>query len=394
MPAQAEVVLLNSLFPGIEVPDKCTVGQWKQLLAQGSLLGDKILYTAKLAISSLAAKGEPLADNSNLPTKPEKVLVSGPSAVVTILQGALRKKVGEPQATDIVKKLEAETNPVPVRNGRSPSSQESLKHSGKDDIISFYANALTGLREAQEDRTMSVMELPDYDSASLFGIFDGHGGSEVSEFVSRIMPGIVSQALQKVKPKTALTASFAEIDRQVKRHVRKVGLVGTTAVVCLILREAQGKVRVYVAHVGDSRAVLCSNKTAVQITEDHKPADNEKEAERIKNAGGMIDNRGRIDGGLNVSRAFGDFGYKIDSNLKPADQKVIAIPEITEVKLKKGDEFLFMASDGVFDAFENQEVVDILKKGTNMEAAVNNLLDEATISNDNVSGCLIRLPQK
>jgi len=108
----------------------------------------------------------------------------------------------------------------------------------------------------------------------------------------------------------------------------------------------------------------------------------------------MIDNRGRIDGGLNVSRAFGDFGYKIDSNLKPADQKVIAIPEITEVKLKKGDEFLFMASDGVFDAFENQEVVDILKKGTNMEAAVNNLLDEATISNDNVSGCLIRLPQK
>jgi protein phosphatase 1G len=60
----------------------------------------------------------------------------------------------------------------------------------------------------------------------------------------------------------------------------------------------------YVANAGDSRSVLSDNGKAVELSFDHKP-DNEEEMERIENAGGQIIN-GRINGGLNLSRAIGD----------------------------------------------------------------------------------------
>ena len=62
---------------------------------------------------------------------------------------------------------------------------------------------------------------------------------------------------------------------------------------------------IYSANIGDSRGVISEKNIATQICEDHKP-DNEYEINRITKAGGKVNN-GRINGGLNLSRAFGDF---------------------------------------------------------------------------------------
>ena len=59
---------------------------------------------------------------------------------------------------------------------------------------------------------------------------------------------------------------------------------------------------------------------------DHKP-ENQDEFNRIKKAGGKIVN-GRIDGGLNVSRTFGDFNYKQKKELKYDEQLVICKPDV------------------------------------------------------------------
>ena len=58
------------------------------------------------------------------------------------------------------------------------------------------------------------------------------------------------------------------------------------------------------ANAGDSRCVLSRNGKAVDMSVDHKPEDN-AERDRIQNAGGKITSDGRVNGGLNLSRALG-----------------------------------------------------------------------------------------
>ena len=59
-----------------------------------------------------------------------------------------------------------------------------------------------------------------------------------------------------------------------------------------------------VANVGDSRCVLCRNGIAIDMSIDHKP-DDTIELQRIEKAGGKVTSDGRINGGLNLSRALG-----------------------------------------------------------------------------------------
>lgn len=86
---------------------------------------------------------------------------------------------------------------------------------------------------------------------------------------------------------------------------------GCTANVVLITKK-----KIIVANAGDSRSVLCRNGEALQLSFDHKP-ENQLEAQRIAAVGGKIVN-GRVNGGLNLSRSFGDFFYKQDRN-RPYD---------------------------------------------------------------------------
>lgn len=50
----------------------------------------------------------------------------------------------------------------------------------------------------------------------------------------------------------------------------------------------------YVAHAGDSRAVLCRGGAAVQLTQDHKPVSVPEERRRIEAAGGELHSDDRV----------------------------------------------------------------------------------------------------
>lgn len=85
-----------------------------------------------------------------------------------------------------------------------------------------------------------------------------------------------------------------------------------------------------VANAGDSRAVLCR---AGGITEalsfDHKP-NQERERSRIVNAGGFVNQFGRVNGNLNLSRSIGDLKYKQVPGIAPADQIITSEPDIVQ----------------------------------------------------------------
>lgn len=80
---------------------------------------------------------------------------------------------------------------------------------------------------------------------------------------------------------------------------------GTTAIVALLKKD-----KLLVANVGDSRCVLCRNGVAIDMSVDHKPDDN-IELKRIQNAGGKVTAEGRVNGGLNLSRALGKNAVRV-----------------------------------------------------------------------------------
>ncbi|XP_066535962.1 protein phosphatase 1G [Hoplias malabaricus] len=131
---------------------------------------------------------------------------------------------------------------------------------------------------------------------------------------------------------------------------------GTTAVVALI----RGK-QLIVANAGDSRCVVSERGKAVDMSYDHKPED-ELELARIKNAGGKVTMDGRVNGGLNLSRAIGDHFYKRNKALPPEEQMISALPDVKVLTLNEEHEFMVVACDGIWNVMSSQEVVDFVNE--------------------------------
>ena len=167
---------------------------------------------------------------------------------------------------------------------------------------------------------------------------------------------------------------------------------GTTATTVVLTKS-----HVFIAHVGDSRGVFVSNGKVKYETVDHHP-DKPEERQRIVEGNGSVVNN-RIDGNLAVSRAIGDFVYKRDLSRKISQQWVIPVPVIQTFERSPEDEYLILASDGVWAVMETEEVVEFInektkKKGMSLARCCDELMNECLRnrrSQDNVSVVLLNL---
>jgi protein phosphatase 1L len=213
-----------------------------------------------------------------------------------------------------------------------------------------------GRRPYQEDRyTISqIGEMDDHTPISFYGMFDGHVGDKASQFCkdhlhihlqnsSTFIDGDIS---------TALVDTFIDID---KEFVDKGEPDGTTSCVCVII----GKDKIICANAGDSRAIVVKRDgSAVAMSIDHKP-DLPSEKKRIIDLGGYISHHGvwRVNGNMAVSRSIGDVA------LKPY---IIPTPDITGYTIDKdgNDNFLVIASDGLWDVMTNSYVSNFVRNET------------------------------
>jgi protein phosphatase 1L len=214
-----------------------------------------------------------------------------------------------------------------------------------------------------------------------FGVFDGHSGRRACEFARDNLPGQVINELHKSEPEDALRRAFLKTDEDFLKIAHKEGLCdGSTAITALVRGHT-----LWVANAGDARAILVSGSTAIAMSEDHKP-NRESERRRITQAGGTVTFMGcwRVNGVLATSRGFGDRELK---------KVVSAEPEIRHRTLMEGDDYLVLASDGIWDVLSNQNVADVVARSGGCRSAAAAVTEEALRrgSMDNVTAVVISL---
>ncbi|XP_050213804.1 probable protein phosphatase 2C 72 [Mercurialis annua] len=279
---------------------------------------------------------------------------------------------------------------------------DNIVFNGVDGLGSVYSKV--GSKGLNQDA--AILQLGyGMEEGAFCGVFDGHGknGHIVSKIVRNSLPTLLltqKNALAKMRPtgcannelnlvptkkfqlwKEASISAFKVMDKEVKlQETIDFSCSGSTAVV--VVRQGE---QLVIANLGDSRAILGTISengiVPVQLTTDLKP-NVPSEAERIRKCNGRVlalkeePHIQRVwlphedSPGLAMSRAFGDFLLK--------KYGVIALPDISHQRLTPDDQFIFLASDGVWDVLSNSQVVSIVWAADTEEAAAKAVVEAAT----------------
>eukprot|EP00271_Cylindrocystis_brebissonii_P005888 TRINITY_DN18267_c0_g2_i1.p1 TRINITY_DN18267_c0_g2~~TRINITY_DN18267_c0_g2_i1.p1 ORF type:complete len:976 (+),score=132.88 TRINITY_DN18267_c0_g2_i1:231-3158(+) len=280
---------------------------------------------------------------------------SAPSSEPTLVQG--RRALGPPSA---VVAVPAQNNLMEDAVAIAPAFFTVGGNSGSG---SFILNP-------EDDGAPHTEE----EDLHFYGVYDGHGGNQVSYFCADQLHLILAGELSRIFPRgsfmstdatqdsrtagviMALRNTFLRVDAEVCRrwpgspplapnisagghlqHQPGGGFVGSTAMTAVL-----SSTQIVVAHCGDSRAVISRGGQPFALSMDHKP-ERFDEMQRVMAAGGHVSfcEGYRVMGILAMSRAIGD------KQLKPF---IIADPEVTWTPRSPFDEFLIIATDGLWDA--------------------------------------------
>jgi len=232
-----------------------------------------------------------------------------------------------------------------------------------------------------EDDHFILDDFLEEETAGIFGVLDGHGGGEVVKFCTQSIPETFIKLYKDYT--NNIEKLFQIVFNKVDDQLKLVGASdsGSTACICFV-RQEKGQKKLYVANVGDTRAVLSRDGVAERISVDHKASDL-KEAQRVKESGGFI-LKNRVSGQLVVTRALGDLELKKEG--------VSNMPDVKIVNLDDKEKFLIVASDGLWDIVEDQAAVDLIKHLKSSEEMSSTLVKYAINngSRDNVSVLILK----
>jgi len=270
--------------------------------------------------------------------------------------------------------------------------------------------------------------------AVFVGIYDGHGGSTVSQYLRQELHGLLESADKSHIPEmygyikefggyfkrfnggllspwinpfrddggemdlhARATLTFFEVDRNLEAEAA-AKTCGSTASIAILhsldspptpFFSAQ-RMALTVAHVGDTRIILCSTDTgtAHPMTENHR-AEGRVETVRLRRmmgTGVIADSFGdaRWMGALENTRSLGDLKWK--------SWGVTAEPEV-KTKLIESSQWAFMVlvSDGISSVVSDQEIVDLTRGATSPKHAANRILSfaEEMGSSDNLTAIVL-----
>ncbi|KAM0911409.1 hypothetical protein ACQ4PT_013487 [Festuca glaucescens] len=268
-----------------------------------------------------------------------------------------------------------------------------------------------GWKGVNQDAMAACQDFAGHKGQIFCGVFDGHGplGREVARHVRDALPAKLSSVLAAPKTeedapssnadldsfdksddsttfsdtsdesqlisswKSLIVKAFEDVDEELRQHSGIDCICsGTTAVT--VVRQGD---HLIIANLGDSRMYVhlltatCNASSGLAIGE----------AERILSCKGRLfamDDEPDVPRlwlpdqdapGLAMARAFGDFCLK--------NHGLICTPEVYYRKLSEKDDFLVLATDGIWDVLSNKEVVKIVSSASDRSKAAKQLVDRA-----------------
>ncbi|KAI3499927.1 hypothetical protein L1887_35741 [Cichorium endivia] len=222
------------------------------------------------------------------------------------------------------------------------------------------------------------------------GVYDGHGGPETSRYVNdnlfnnlkRITSEQNSISVDVIRKAFQATEDgFLSIVAKQWAVKPQLASVGTCCLIGLICNGS-----LYIANVGDSRAVLgrtvkaTGEVIAIQLSVEHNASIESirQELHTMHPDDPQIvvlkHNVWRVKGLIQISRSIGDvYLKKAEFNREPLYAKfrlrdpikkpiLSSDPSISVHEIQPFDQFLIFASDGLWEQLSNQEAVDIVQK--------------------------------
>ncbi|OAQ24563.1 protein serine/threonine phosphatase 2C [Linnemannia elongata AG-77] len=243
-----------------------------------------------------------------------------------------------------------------------------------------------------------------------FGVFDGHSGWCCSQKVAQELAPSISKEINLVRNpwdsqaiSEAIERGFLKLDQRiVQDSVKRVlehssrplacsSLLPAISGSCALMAYIDSRENdLYVACVGDSRAVMGVREPtadgrghvwrAVPLSFDQtgrNPWEVKRLQEEHPGEESTVVRRGRVLGGLEPTRAFGDARYKWTKEIQdkvfslfPAYREprpnyntppyVTAKPTVRHHKLRPEDRFMIMATDGLWDKLTSDEAVQLV----------------------------------
>lgn len=260
-----------------------------------------------------------------------------------------------------------------------------------------------GAREKMQDTLIGVHQsfiIKNEEHAfELLGVFDGHGtaGDIAAAYVKQNVTQYLKEALEVNNEESLTDQGISDALKECCQNLEAdyAGPDGTTALMAVILN---GKV--WIANVGDSRAIFVKDGTATQASEDAKP-EIPRYKKTVEKLGGCVRRRlgegevDRVNGVLAVARAIGD------KEIVGRDGKTCCIspdPKISYYSLEEfKNGYLVLACDGLYDVATTNEVGRAITQmdelGETVEIMSKRLVHSAIYkgSQDNVSVIITKL---
>lgn len=208
-------------------------------------------------------------------------------------------------------------------------------------------------------------------------VCDGMGGQAGGDIASNIavimISKFLSDNLSELKTSDEIKSVIYEAVSSANQAIylksekdKNLKNMGTTVIVCVVSMN-----KLYVAHMGDSRAYLISDDEITQITTDHSMVQE------------MLDN-----GKLTIEEARNHPQKNIITRALGVNPEIKL--EYNTLDIKRGN-IILSCTDGLTNTVEEQDIYKICKKCNNKEEAVGKLISKGNKNggNDNITVSLI-----